>query len=44
MNECGFFSTPCLTCHAQNWREIWNDSLISIAFEMSILPSAFSGV
>ena len=44
MNACGFFSTPFLTCHAQNWREIWNDSLISMAFEISILPSGFSGV
>ncbi len=43
MKECGFFNTPCFTCQARNWRVTWNDSLISTALLISILPS-FSGV
>ena len=44
MNRSGSGSIPSLTRNAQNCRETWNCSLTFTALEMSMVPSASSGV
>jgi hypothetical protein len=44
MKRFGWGSIPSPTRYDQNWRDTWNCSLTLTALEMSIVPSASSGV